>query len=65
MGNWQPIDTAPKTGARIIGTWGNGYVGIMQWLGPSVFHPDGVWSGDEYVIQGTPSHWMPLPEVPK
>ncbi len=74
---WQPIETAPKDGTRILvcgGTytvsndeypdWPMTFADIVTWQkhrncwisGPS--H-----DGGDFVHQ--PTHWMPLPEVPK
>ncbi len=58
---WQPIETAPKTGARIIGAWGNGYVGVLRWVRKS-----DAWLGDyDIEPEGKPHHWMPLPSPPE
>jgi hypothetical protein len=66
MGDWQPIETAPKDGTRILGAI-NGEVLIIGWILPiDAWGPidDGgfglpSWSDGE--IEG----WMPLPEPPK
>lgn len=63
MDNWQPIETAPKDGSRIL-LWFDGepgHVDLLSWTGTS-------WSnGDTYenVFHGeVPTAWMPLPEPP-
>lgn len=76
---WQPIDTAPKDGARILavnGTYGaretfwrpygDGSMAKLDFqdgLGPS-----GAWNWDEpmnhWASSWTPDYWMPLPPLP-
>ncbi|MFG6599345.1 MULTISPECIES: Lar family restriction alleviation protein [unclassified Sulfitobacter] len=55
---WQPIETAPKDGTR-----------ILLWLDPqSIVVPAewrGRWMGDDYPLNmTTPTHWMPQPPPP-
>jgi hypothetical protein len=63
--NWQPIETAPKDGRRIIAWFGANsekYAESVYWL------PEGgcwVWSQDGDSPRTPPTHWMPLPEPPK
>jgi hypothetical protein len=59
---WQPIETAPKDGRRVLTVRGNGYVGVMQWHATP-----GRWFADAYIAltEAQPTHWMPLPEAPK
>lgn len=63
--DWQPIETAPKDGTKIllyaviwpdvaVGSWDESNNGWM-------LYPDSEDSGRERNI----SHWMPLPEPPK
>ena len=63
---WQPIETAPKTGARILlaadSPFGKKQVAYGHWykLGP-------YWAYDGYQFgnpKSQPTHWMPLPEPP-
>ena len=68
---WQPIETAPKDGRRILvygGTW-EGELGGKE---PSVIAMG--YAGDTVCVADTcyydawivaPTHWMPLPEPPK
>jgi hypothetical protein len=52
---WQPIETAPKDGTRILlwcGSKAHTFVG--QWS-------RGSWVGAKY---HTPTHWIPLPAPP-
>ena len=57
---WQPIDTAPKDGTR-----------VLLWLVPTAIAMPfgwrgGRWMGDDYPLNmAEPSHWMPMPEPPK
>jgi hypothetical protein len=47
---WQPIETAPRDGTRVL-LWDGG---------PEAYI--GYWSGDSWISY--PSHWMPLPDPP-
>lgn len=64
--NWQPIETAPKDGTRMLGAW-NGYVNICYF--DDTFAADSGWYTDLSVewgdTVGAPLYWMPLPEPPK
>lgn len=68
---WLPIETAPKTGERILvfvpalenerGNW-DATVDLCYWNGKAWMTPDhqcGGWEKD------SPTHWMPLPGQPK
>lgn len=71
--HWNPIETAPKDGTRILAVedgnvlaviWGNrrvDYNDIFCSL------PDGwvIWNGDIGPVAINPTHWMPLPEPPE
>ena len=71
MSEWQPIETAPKDGSRILVF--NRKVYIASWSeeaqhgefecapGWQVFCPDDYW----YAFCVNPTHWMPLPEPPQ
>jgi hypothetical protein len=64
--DWQPIETAPKDGTRILIASKEG-VASASWSCCIHWDPAGDWSdSDEYA---TPAgheitHWMPLPEPP-
>lgn len=73
MSEWQPIETAPKDGTRIImtnGAWVDfGWFSHSVWLGPRA--AKGAWVGDDPrdgrgALDGIhePTHWMPLPAPP-
>lgn len=66
---WQPIDTAPRDGTRILGWCGN-YTDICylenKWIDSAVGLQK-VWMTDSCVDFGgyeNPTHWMPLPNPP-
>lgn len=77
MSNWQPIETGPKDGSRVLLYFppnGNrserieaGYWEIQKWHN----RPKPYWSGDCERSLGVtwyrltqPTHWQPLPEAP-
>lgn len=54
---WEPIETAPKDGTRIV-LW------IVNEAQLACFE-DGYWCGeDDQPVYGTPTHWLPLPPPP-
>jgi hypothetical protein len=64
---WQPIETAPKDGTRVLV-----YVEPFgSLIGSNTFNLFGRTSGDRWYCDGVwldgsvPTHWMPLPEPPK
>ena len=62
VSNWQPIETAPKDGTRIL-LWAPGHLIMLGgWAG------HGMYSGPEWWSNGVPAHgvtlWHPLPELP-
>ena len=67
---WQPIETAPKDGTRVLVFchWG---VDIAQWNQDSYIRkPKPYWSYRRSSSKGAdrrfpPTHWMPLPEPPQ
>jgi len=71
MNNWQPIETAPKDGTRIILTDGE-EMEICSWGSPYPvdFPEKKAWifgRGDDYSNYNQfffPTHWMPCPEIP-
>jgi hypothetical protein len=74
--NWQPIDTAPKDGTRILihsedgGIRAAWYDKNFAYIAPKKLRggwtDDSIVSFDDFeVAEFFPSHWMPLPEPPK
>lgn len=72
MGNWQPIDTAPKDGTEILvfvppAKWSGGYVRSVMWVEDS---DHSCWCVEDNKLGpfalrgGSPTHWMQLPEPP-
>lgn len=61
MTNWQEIETAPKTGAELLGGWaGLDVVDLIWWdLTAKRWRWNGVEEGDH-----EPTHWQPLPDPP-
>jgi hypothetical protein len=78
MSEWQPIDTAPKDGTRII-LWlpveDVAISGFWEWVEPERIDGHQLYSGfydwfvdNDYVIfdsEYRPTHWMPMPKVTK
>lgn len=73
MSEWQPIDTSPKDGTRILAwcvhdnaKWAREQ-DRSDWQGPVVAswieHNGGGWMW--HGLAGRFTHWMPLPEPPK
>lgn len=59
---WQPIETAPKDGTRVL------LVNPLCWVGAGSFR-DG-YQGPAFYFEGStlkshPTHWMPLPPPPE
>ena len=63
-GQWQPIETAPKDGTRIIGLCSRLSVTTIKFV--SAFEGDApAWFSGELGKYVSPiTHWMPLPEPP-
>lgn len=68
MGEWQPIETAPKDGTNVLLVNRKGNMAVGLWNGRGVLegwwlrggsYPD-VFFNDHH----GPTHWMPLPEAP-
>jgi hypothetical protein len=72
MVDWQPIETAPKDGTRIL-LWDTDEAVVAKWDDISMGGAKG-WQiavvkliGDVNYYEATfnPTHWMPLPEPPR
>lgn len=57
---WQPIETAPKDGTRVLLVINHGEWGDAVWTG---LWADG-WMVSYGKAQANPTHWMPLPPPP-
>jgi hypothetical protein len=76
MGEWKPIESAPKDGTRILVFFGAMGVHAVAWTEPSYADWE-IWCVDDnkhgpYALRGyndtgprAPTHWMPLPAPPK
>jgi hypothetical protein len=73
MSGWQPIETAPKDGTRILAYWPDIYghsnsCQVETWFGPRGvgYEDDLCWQSPfEWGGWGSdPTHWMPLPPPP-
>lgn len=61
MGTWQPIETAPKDGTEVLLTDLRTYKRTGWWASRIE-----AWSIDTVARPLTmPTHWAPLPEMPK
>lgn len=65
---WQPIETAPKDGTRILVCQRVGYrahrpVVIARWHQPANVQMAGSFIGDGGAVDH-PTHWMPVPDPP-
>jgi hypothetical protein len=61
---WQPIESAPKDGAWILGLFGCFGVRQMKWWdggGSYSYH----WMAFGKMTPYNPTHWMPLPPAPE
>lgn len=63
---WQPIETAPKDGSRIL-LWWDGLVREGWCGGAGASRDGGDWwrSHSLTVCNGRPTHWVPLPPAPQ
>ena len=58
---WQPIETAPKDGTKILITVGDNLVGVGYWDNDT----SGLWAlWLSSIERMRPTHWMPLPAPP-
>lgn len=67
---WQPIETAPKDGSRILGytpSW-EPHIVCLYWKDFQQDDPEFEHGGfvDDFINETFyPTHWMPLPEPPE
>lgn len=59
MNLWQPIATAPVNGANIL-AWDGDCHTVVWWNPDELLWTD----GSIAYVEGTFTHWMPLPEPP-
>lgn len=72
MGEWQPIETAPKDGTRILLLRPEREPTCGRWDDEKYANkPEPHWTDDNARLWGrrdtktrTPTHWMPLPKLP-
>ena len=65
--DWQPIDTAPKDGSRIL-AWEPGHAPYIADFDDYGWLTTEDWAGDGtgyYIPVCEPTHWMPLPAPPR
>lgn len=61
MSEWQPIETAPRNGTRMLVAWlGNPAINRLHFR-----VRDKEWCDEQGLCYRQPTHWMPLPEPPK
>jgi hypothetical protein len=73
MSEWQPLDTAPEDGTRVLfydprrgmreGNMPKGY-SPGTWTFKQFSPRKAWWTGREFYDSYTPTHWMPLPAPP-
>ena len=62
MMTWQGIESAPDDGKNVLITDGT-RIYLVYRFGEDVWRD--AWSGDGMHESVPPTHWMPLPELPK
>ncbi len=63
MSEWQPIETAPKDGTKILVWWRVSKVyGLVAW--GEYNDGSGEWQDEAGDVSGM-THWMPLPKAPE
>jgi hypothetical protein len=72
--DWQPIETAPKDGSKILVFTIHGDIEISKWCVINNYHYEDVGNGlyrkvfeppTEFWNGNQPTHWQPLPDPPK
>ena len=64
MTEWQPIETAPKDGTRVL-AWEYPYYTVVFWDDDEEEPYTPCWKISYGGDIMDPTHWMPLPEPPK
>jgi hypothetical protein len=63
---WQPIETAPKDGTNIlVSMWDTCVMLVVFYDGLRMEFPWIALDGSSSYHHNAPTHWMPLPEVPR
>ena len=64
--NWQPIETAPKDGTKILIYDVHALICVCSWEAVPFYGTDDDfgWVSDESDAEIYPTHWMPLPPFP-
>lgn len=71
MTEWQPIETAPKDGTRILvfsHAWGCDIFGMAYWFQGETcdWIAHSLWAEpDKFKGSFLPTHWLPLPQAPR
>lgn len=63
LGDWLPIDTAPKNGTVVILFFPRHGVLFGKWHQPGNKSVPGFWTGSGHNYRD-PTHWIPLPKGP-
>jgi uncharacterized protein DUF551 len=64
MSDWQPIESAPKDGTRVLCSFCKGEAPEVLYFSQGMWYSELEREGQSsFIFQ--PSHWMPLPEPPK
>jgi hypothetical protein len=63
MAEWQPIETAPKDGTRVILSWGGKSINGFYLDNSRTATPWAGWRVESMVVEppGKPTHWQPFP----
>ncbi len=66
MSDWQPIETAPKDGTRVL-FWlaDEGFPCLASWRKWDGYEGFFLWDMGDFADHNLPSHWMALPHPPE
>ncbi len=65
---WQPIETAPRNGSRVLVFEPPATIGVALWARQELRRGAMRWcvaDSEDGVATYTPTHWQPLPDPPK